>query len=161
VNDALARAGSAAIVGRRVTLAELMRRPELGWDEVEAIALAGGITPFTVPPAAIAAGVDATEVTFRVETELVYEHYLRRQEVDAERLANADAVRLPDDLDYATIAGLSREVIEKLSALRPRSVGQASRVSGVTPAAVSILMTHLALTRRRAADVPSRADEGT
>jgi tRNA uridine 5-carboxymethylaminomethyl modification enzyme len=51
-------------------------------------------------------------------------------------------------------------VVEKLSALRPRSVGQASRVSGVTPAAVSILMTHLALTRRRAADQHLAADEG-
>jgi tRNA uridine 5-carboxymethylaminomethyl modification enzyme len=97
----------------------------------------------------------ADDVTARIETELVYEGYLRRQEVDAARMQKADAVRLPEDLDYGTIPGLSREVVEKLSALKPRSVGQASRVSGVTPAAVSILMTHVALTRRRAADVPS------
>jgi tRNA uridine 5-carboxymethylaminomethyl modification enzyme len=145
VNDALARLGSAAIVGRRATLAELMRRPELGWAEVERVAAAGGLAPFLADP----------DITARIETELVYEGYLRRQEVDAARLQRADAVRLPEDLDYGTIPGLSREVVEKLSALRPRSVGQASRVSGVTPAAVSILMTHVALTRRRAADVPS------
>ncbi|HUQ07982.1 MAG TPA: tRNA uridine-5-carboxymethylaminomethyl(34) synthesis enzyme MnmG [Kofleriaceae bacterium] len=150
VNDALARLGSAPIVGRRATLAELMRRPELGWAEVERIAVAGGLTPFHADP----------DITARIETELVYEGYLRRQEVDAARLQKADAVRLPEDLDYGTIPGLSREVIEKLSALKPRSVGQASRVSGVTPAAVSILMTHVALTRRRKADVPSVPDEG-
>jgi tRNA uridine 5-carboxymethylaminomethyl modification enzyme len=145
VNDALAQYGSAAIVGRRVSLAELMRRPELDWAAVERIAAAGGIAPFDEDP----------DITARIETELVYAGYLRRQEVDAKRLAKADNVRLPEDLDYATIPGLSREVVEKLSALKPRSVGQASRVSGVTPAAVSILMTHVALTRRRAADVPS------
>jgi tRNA uridine 5-carboxymethylaminomethyl modification enzyme len=149
VNDALAHLGSAPIVGRRATLAELMRRPELGWAEVERIAAAGGLAPFACDPDV------ADDVTARIETELVYEGYLRRQEVDAARLQRADAVRLPEDLDYGTIPGLSREVVEKLSALKPRSVGQASRVSGVTPAAVSILMTHVALTRRRAADVPS------
>jgi tRNA uridine 5-carboxymethylaminomethyl modification enzyme len=154
VNDTLARLGSAAVVGRRVTLAELMRRPELGWAEVELVAAAGGLAPFR-------SGDTDDDVTFRIETELTYEGYLRRQEVDAARLAHADAVHLPAELDYAVIAGLSREVVEKLSALRPRSVGQASRVSGVTPAAVSILMTHLALTRRRQADVQSAPDEGT
>ncbi len=155
VNDALARLGSAAIVGRRATLAELMRRPELGWAEVELVAAAGGLAPFA------AGEVDAdlaADVTARIETELVYEGYLRRQEVDAARMQRADLVRLPEDLDYGTIPGLSREVVEKLTALRPRSVGQASRVSGVTPAAVSILMTHVALTRRRAADVPSPSE---
>ena len=156
VNDALAHLGSAAIVGRRVTLAELMRRPELGWAEVERVAAAGGLAPFDAGP-----GFDGevvADVRTRIETELVYEGYLRRQELDAARMARADHVRLPDDLDYGAIPGLSREVIEKLSVLRPRSVGQAARVSGVTPAAVSILMTHVALTRRRAADVPSPSE---
>ena len=148
VNDLLARLGSAAIVGRRATLAELMRRPELGWAEVAMIAAAGGLAAFDVDD----------DVAARIETEIVYEGYLRRQEVDAARLERADAVRLPEDLDYGAIPGLSREVVEKLTALRPRSVGQASRVSGVTPAAVSILMTHVALTRRRAADVPSQPE---
>ncbi|MBZ0232494.1 MAG: tRNA uridine-5-carboxymethylaminomethyl(34) synthesis enzyme MnmG [Deltaproteobacteria bacterium] len=124
------------------------RRPELGWAEVAMIAAAGGLAAFDVDD----------DVAARIETEIVYEGYLRRQEVDAARLERADAVRLPEDLDYGAIPGLSREVVEKLTALRPRSVGQASRVSGVTPAAVSILMTHVALTRRRAADVPSQPE---
>jgi tRNA uridine 5-carboxymethylaminomethyl modification enzyme len=140
----LARAGSASIAGRRVTLAELLRRPELDWGAVEAIAAAGGV----------AGGVDPA-IAERVEIELKYEGYLRRQETDARRVAGADAVALPADLDYAGIAGLSREVVEKLDRIRPRSIGQASRISGVTPAAVAILLTHIGLTARRRAAVPS------
>ena len=148
VNDALARHGSAPIAGRRVTLAELIRRPELSWTAVEQVAAAAGLAP----------SADDAEITDRLETELRYEGYLRRQAADAARLAHADAVQLPDDLDYRGVPGLSREVVEKLTALRPRSVGQASRVPGVTPAAVSILMTHVALTRRRQADVSSTSE---
>ncbi len=148
VNDALARHGSASLAGRRVTLADLLRRPELGWAAVEEIAAAGGIVPGPADP----------EIADRVETETKYSGYLKRQATDASKLAHADAVRLPDDLDYGAVPGLSREVVEKLSALRPGSVGQASRVPGVTPAAVSILMTHVALTRRRQADVQSPSE---
>ena len=144
VNDALARHGSTPIADRRVSLAELLRRPELDAVAVEAIAAAAGLAAAPDP--------DALD---RVEIELKYEGYLRRQRADADRLARADEVRLPDDLDYGAIPGLSREVIEKLAAQRPRSVGQAARISGVTPVAVSILMTHLALTRRRRTDVSS------
>jgi tRNA uridine 5-carboxymethylaminomethyl modification enzyme len=139
VNDALARLGSAPLVGRRATLAELLKRPELGWADVETIAAAGGIAPSGLP----------ADVLDRVDIEVKYEGYLKRQRVDAEKLARADDVRLPDDVDYATIGGLSREVVEKLTYARPRSVGQASRISGVTPAAVAILLTHVSLTRRR------------
>jgi tRNA uridine 5-carboxymethylaminomethyl modification enzyme len=144
VNQALVRRGSTPLAGRRATLAELLRRPELDWAAVEEIAAAGGIAP-----AGDAAALERTEI------EIKYEGYLRRQRADAERVAAADDVRLPDDLDYAGIPGLSREVIEKLEAQRPRSLGHAARISGVTPVAVSILMTHLALTRRRRADVSS------
>jgi tRNA uridine 5-carboxymethylaminomethyl modification enzyme len=139
VNDALSRLGSAPLVGRRATLAELLKRPELGWADVETIAAAGGIAPAGLP----------ADVLDRVDVEVKYEGYLKRQLVDAEKLARADDVRLPDDVDYATIGGLSREVVEKLTYARPRSVGQASRISGVTPAAVAILLTHVSLTRRR------------
>jgi tRNA uridine 5-carboxymethylaminomethyl modification enzyme len=63
---------------------------------------------------------------------------------------------VPADLDYRAIPGLSNEAVEKLEAIRPRSVGQASRISGVTPAAVAILMTHIGLVERRNA-IASRA----
>jgi tRNA uridine 5-carboxymethylaminomethyl modification enzyme len=145
VEAALAARGSASIVGRRVTLAELLRRPELDWRDVEALAATGGVVAAAAEP----------ELLEQVETETKYDGYLKRQATDAARLAEADRVPLADDLDYAAIPGLSREVVEKLTALRPVSVGQAARVDGVTPAAISILMTHRALTRRRAADVKS------
>lgn len=141
VNAALASYGSSPISGRRATLAELSRRPELDWRAVETIAIAGGLTPAP-------AGPDREAALERVEIELKYEGYLRRQESDAERVARADSVRVPDALDYRTIPGLSNEVVEKLESIRPRSLGQASRISGVTPAAIAILLTHIGLSVR-------------
>ncbi len=137
--DALRAAGSTPIEGRRITLAELLRRPELDHAAVSRLAEIGGVAACEVDPA----------VAERVEIELKYAGYLRRQETEARRLARFEDVRLPDDMDYGSIHGLSSEVVEKLSAVRPRSLGQASRVSGVTPVAVSVLMTHLNLARRR------------
>ena len=138
VNTQLAAYGSAPIVGRRASLAELYKRPELDWQKIEAIAGAAGLAAWTGSETALE----------RISIELSYEGYLKRQQADAARLEKADAVRLPDEIDYKTIAGLSREVVEKLEAIRPRSVGQASRISGITPAAVAILLTHLDLQRR-------------
>ncbi len=135
VADALARHGSASIAGRRVTLAELLRRPELDWRAVEEIAAAAGLAPGPTEP----------DVGERIETELKYAGYLDRQAGEAARMADAENVRLPDDLDFGAIPGLSREVVEKLSAIRPASVGQASRIPGVTPAALSILLAQLAI----------------
>jgi tRNA uridine 5-carboxymethylaminomethyl modification enzyme len=146
VNAQLARLGSSPIENRRVTLAELYRRPELDWRAIEQIAAAGGLAPATASPAALE----------RVAIELGYEGYLRRQEAEASRLARADAVRVPDELDYRGIPGLSNEVVEKLEAIRPRSVGQASRISGITPAAIAILITHIGLVERRTREVRSR-----
>jgi len=140
VNAALATFGSSPITNRRATLAELYKRPELDWRAIEQIASAGGIAAWTGSDAALE----------RVEIELCYDGYLRRQEADAAKLAKADNVKVPDGIDYRGIPGLSNEVVEKLEQIRPRSVGQASRISGVTPAAVAILMTHIGLTHRRA-----------
>ena len=146
VNAQLARFGSAPVAGRRATLAELLRRPELDWRAVEQIACAGGVLASEASPA----------VLERIEIELSYEGYLRRQEAEAAKLARADGVLVPAALDYRDIPGLSNEVVEKLEAIRPRSVGQASRISGVTPAAVAILLTHIGLVERRKALVASR-----
>jgi tRNA uridine 5-carboxymethylaminomethyl modification enzyme len=143
VNAQLARFGSARLENRRATLAELYRRPELDWRAIECVAEAGGVAAAVASPAALE----------RVSIELAYEGYLKRQQTEAGKLAHADAVRIPDDLDVGSIAGLSREVVEKLEAIRPRSLGQASRISGVTPAAIAILMTHIGLYKRRRAEV--------
>jgi len=145
VNAALAKFGSSPIANRRASLAELLRRPELTWRAVEEIAAVGGIAAPEASPAALE----------RVEIELGYEGYLRRQEADAARLTRVDGVIVPAELDYRIIPGLSNEVVEKLEAIRPRSVGQASRISGVTPAAIAILLTHIGLFERRKSEVRS------
>ncbi len=139
-NACLAARGSAPLK-RRTTLIDLLRRPELGFADVAAVAEAGGLTAVDVEP----------RVAERIEIEAKYAGYLDRQEQDAARLARFEDVRLPQDLDYAGIRGLSREAVEKLTQAQPRSLGQAARISGVTPAAVTILMTHLDLNRKRQA----------
>jgi tRNA uridine 5-carboxymethylaminomethyl modification enzyme len=141
VDEALARVGSTPVKGRQ-SLAELLKRPELDVATLTAIAAAGGLNVAEVIP-------EDAAVRERVEVQLKYEGYLRRQEAEAARLSRLEDVHLPEDLDYATLAGLSREACEKLTRERPRSLGQASRIRGVTPAAVAVLATHLDARRRR------------
>ena len=125
-NDRLSSVGTAPL-RKPVTLLELLRRPEVSY---RALAAAFG-------------GVSSTRVAERVEIRVKYEGYVARQTDEAARLRALDELQLPPSLDYERLAGLSREVKEKLGRVRPRSIGQASRISGVTPAAVSILMVHL------------------
>jgi tRNA uridine 5-carboxymethylaminomethyl modification enzyme len=132
VDDALAALGSSPL-RRPVSLLELLRRPELGHEALRRFGDVG------LSPAAAE----------RVEVAVKYEGYLQRQKVEAERLARLEGVRLPDDLDYRAVGALSNEAREKLAAARPRSLGQASRISGITPAAVSILATLVEARRRR------------
>jgi tRNA uridine 5-carboxymethylaminomethyl modification enzyme len=77
------------------------------------------------------------------ETRIKYAGYLARQEELISRTAAREHFELPGDLDYAAVAGLSREIVEKLLAIRPRTLGQAGRISGVTPAASNCLEIHL------------------
>ncbi|MBT8494345.1 MAG: tRNA uridine-5-carboxymethylaminomethyl(34) synthesis enzyme MnmG [Deltaproteobacteria bacterium] len=139
VNDVLRRHGSSPIKDTRLSLADLLKRPELGYRQVLEVAAVAGYGEPELP----------ADIGERVETEIKYAGYLKRQEQEAARLARFEDLRLPDDLDYAGIRGLSNEVVEKLSTARPRSLGQASRISGVTPVAVTIVMTHLEIERRR------------
>ncbi|HET6611562.1 MAG TPA: tRNA uridine-5-carboxymethylaminomethyl(34) synthesis enzyme MnmG, partial [Kofleriaceae bacterium] len=144
--DRLRAAGSSPLKDHSQTLAALLRRPELSFSDIVAVAaVAGKSAPEHTPAAAE-----------RAETEIKYEGYLKRQQTEAARLGRLEQVRLPETVDYSQISGLSREVAEKLASARPRSVGQASRMAGITPAAVSILVTHLEIQRRRAV----RADKG-
>ncbi len=84
-----------------------------------------------------------------VETEIKYEGYLRQQKADIEKMRRASARTLPADFKYGNIAGLSREIVEKLSQIRPVTIGQASRIPGVTPAALAIIHVHLEMDRRK------------
>ncbi|MFA5501001.1 MAG: tRNA uridine-5-carboxymethylaminomethyl(34) synthesis enzyme MnmG, partial [Candidatus Omnitrophota bacterium] len=83
-----------------------------------------------------------------VEIEVKYEGFIKRQFSDIGRLDKLERIKLSKDLDYKKIHGLSSEIKEKLSAIRPLNLGQAARISGVTPAAVSILMVWLEKVRR-------------
>lgn len=76
-----------------------------------------------------------------VEIEVKYDGYIKREELQSGRLKQLDAVWIPDGFDYSTVSGLSREVVEKLCKHRPSTLGQASRISGITPAAVTLLMS--------------------
>ena len=69
--------------------------------------------------------------------------YIERQNEQVERFKKMESVRLPEDIDYRSLSGLSNEVVEKLTRIRPMSLGQASRISGITPAAISVLQVHL------------------
>ncbi|MGH7858993.1 MAG: FAD-dependent oxidoreductase, partial [Candidatus Binatia bacterium] len=120
--------GSAPIRGA-TTLAALLRRPELSHRDVRSLAGA---------PGEISESVSA-----QVEVTVKYGGYVARQNELVARSRRMEEVRLPSDLDYAAIRGLSHEVREKLAAIRPRSLGQAGRISGVTPAALSLLSIHL------------------
>jgi tRNA uridine 5-carboxymethylaminomethyl modification enzyme len=84
-----------------------------------------------------------------VETEVKYAGYLLQQQKDIERLKKAETKTIPEWFDYSTISGLSREMKEKLTRLRPQTIGQASRLPGVTPAAVALLNVYIEIQARR------------
>lgn len=84
------------------------------------------------------------DVAETLETEIRYSGYIERQQVEIRRLENAGRVAIPDDLDYATIAQLSNEARDKLGRLRPVDLAQAARITGVTPADISVLQIILA-----------------
>jgi len=115
-------------MGRDQTLAELLRRPEIVYDHIADIG--GERAP-------------AEDVSAQVEIEIKYEGYISRQEDEIERLRRNENTALPLDLDYSGIGGLSNEIIQKLQDVRPETVAQASRIQGVTPAAVSQILVYL------------------
>ena len=127
------------------TLAEALKRPDVDLDSLEAMLTATrhealAETGADLAAARAAAGTGACE---SVQTEIKYEGYLARQRELIARSAKLEATALPPQLDYAKVAGLSHEVVEKLDRVRPCSLGQAGRISGVTPAAVACLEVHL------------------
>ncbi|MBE0584555.1 MAG: tRNA uridine-5-carboxymethylaminomethyl(34) synthesis enzyme MnmG, partial [Desulfofustis sp.] len=130
----LAEFGSTALK-QRATLAELLRRPELSLEQITKLPIDQDGEQLRQ----LAASPYREDIQLRIK----YSGYIERQNEQVARFRKLESLSLPDDLDYASMAGLSREVVEKLSAVRPLSLGQASRISGITPAAVSILQVHL------------------
>ena len=78
-----------------------------------------------------------------MEIEIKYEGYIQRQMKEAEKLRDMEKVRIPDSFDYRSVHGLSNELKDKLSAVRPATMGQASRIEGMTPAAMTALLVTL------------------
>jgi len=116
-----------------VKLADLLRRPELKYADLR---------HFTELPSL------PREVQEQVEILIKYKGYLGRQQAAIERFERMESKRLSPNLPYSKIKGLSREAADRLSAVKPTSVGQASRVSGVTPADINVLLVYLEQMRR-------------
>jgi tRNA uridine 5-carboxymethylaminomethyl modification enzyme len=95
------------------------------------------------------------EESRRIETDFKYEGYLQQQEKQMERMKRAESRHIPDWFDYRKVSGLSREVVEKLTRVRPLTLGQASRIPGITPAAVSLVNCFIEIFQRRAAEQAS------
>lgn len=113
---------------RDYSLMDMLRRPELTYLD---------ITTITGP------GVEDPQVAEQVEIHAKYEGYIARQQEEIDRLRASEETRLPADFDFDRVSGLSNEVKQKLRDAKPATLGQASRIPGVTPAAISLLLIHL------------------
>jgi tRNA uridine 5-carboxymethylaminomethyl modification enzyme len=116
------------VMEREYSLFDLLRRPNVTY---------AGLSRWIDAPLAESA------VTEQVEIAAKYAGYIERQKDEVERQVSQERLGLPDDLDYAAVRGLSKEVQQKLTQHRPETIGQASRIQGVTPAAISLLLVHL------------------
>jgi len=134
-NDALAALGSSAIK-QKCTLADLLRRPELSIESF-------GTLPLDTVEQGLVAEIVAGGVKEEIELQIKFKGYLDRQDEQVARFKKMESLLLPKDIDYRSLSGLSNEVVEKLTRVQPVSLGQASRISGITPAAISVLQVHL------------------
>lgn len=117
-------------LGRETTLMDLLRRPGVDYEKLKQLADIG----LTLTDAAIIE---------QVNIQAKYAGYIERQQLEIERQRRHQQTRIPEDIDYNLVSGLSAEVQQKLHDVRPATLGQAARISGVTPAAISLLLVHL------------------
>lgn len=127
-NQVLIKLGSQAL-RKQMTLKELLRRPELKWKD---------LFPLCPELSHI-----KPEVAEQLAIQARYEGYLERQEEQVKRFEKNEQILIPDQFEYQNLSGLSNEIKEKLKNIRPGTLGQASRISGVTPAAITILQIHI------------------
>jgi tRNA uridine 5-carboxymethylaminomethyl modification enzyme len=127
-NDKL-RAMGTSPVKQATSLREILKRPEVSFFDL--FQCDAGLSDFD------------REARDQVEVQIKYEGYLMRQQEQIERFKRLENLKIPEDMDFQSILGLSNEVKEKLCKMRPISIGQASRISGITPAAISILIVNL------------------
>ena len=129
----LERLGSTSLSGG-ARLEELLKRPEISYRDLEEI---DSERP-ELPP-------HAAEL---LEVEIKYEGYIKKQIAQVEKFSRMEEKKLPKDLKYSEISGLRIEAAQKLDAIRPESLGQAGRISGVSPADINVLMVYLEKLRR-------------
>ena len=136
--DAVAREQQrlAGISAKGVKAAALLKRPEYGYAEV--VDLVGRSETLDVLPDEL-----REQVELQVEVQAKYAGYIDRQEREIAKHAKQESLRLPEDLDYRAVDGLSHEARQRLIAARPETLGQASRLEGMTPSAVSLILVHL------------------
>jgi tRNA uridine 5-carboxymethylaminomethyl modification enzyme len=131
-------------------LADLLRRPDVSYQAL--MSLDGG--KFASSDLAGMDDVSREAVVEQVNISAKYSGYIDRQRDEVERAAHYEQLPLPADMDYMAIAALSIEVRQKLQKHRPETLGQASRISGVTPAAISLLLIHLRRARHGCFELP-------
>lgn len=117
-------------LSREASLEDLIRRPEVTYKDLMAIE---GVGP----------GLEHATAAEQVEIQIKYEGYINRQQDEIAKQERNETTMLPTDFDYAAVKGLSNEVVLKLNQAKPETVGQASRISGITPAAISLLLVYL------------------
>jgi len=128
VNDYLVKVGSSPLQ-QATSLGQILKRPELHYEDVEAL---DGHHE----------SIDE-HIVQKVEIEIKYEGYIQRHLKEVEKFKNLEKIKIPLDFEYHSVHGLSNELCEKLSTIKPISLGQASRIPGITPAAISIIMIYL------------------
>ena len=146
--------GDRFIGASTLTGAQLLKRPNVKIDDLmewidEGLRQTRAVAAVSSPPPESEAShvaVDSSggglllrEEARRIETDFKYEGYLQQQEKQMERMKRAETRRIPDWFDYGKVSGLSREVVEKFTRVRPLTLGQALRIPGITPAAVSLV----------------------
>jgi tRNA uridine 5-carboxymethylaminomethyl modification enzyme len=112
------------------SLKEILKRPEISYDELV----------FLDPESSYMLN---SEIRSQIEMEIKYEGYIKRQKEQVDKFQKFEGLTIPDGFIYDNIPGLSNEITQKLSRIRPSSVGQASRISGITPAGISVLLVYL------------------
>jgi tRNA uridine 5-carboxymethylaminomethyl modification enzyme len=133
----LSKEDALRVLGKQIdheySLFELLRRPEVSYEDLLTLPVADGILTTDL----------AEDVKQQLEIAAKYQGYIDRQQEEILRQQGNENTVLPDDIDYSDVHGLSIEVQQKLAQHRPQTIGQASRVSGVTPVAVSLLLVYL------------------
>ena len=116
----------------------LLKRPELDYRQVTTMDGVGG-----GDLSALANDEQREQIALQLDVQAKYSGYIERQEREIAKQAKQESLRLPEDIDYESINGLSNEARQRLVAARPATLGQASRLEGMTPSAVSLILVHL------------------